>query len=546
MIKKVFIYAGWMYSHSKGVRLRVAVNVCIGMVNVALSMGFVLVSKALVDTATGVRSGNLLFLAILAGAVMLLRALLGAFASRLENVTSSKLNFTLRRNLFDLLIHRRWDGRDSRHSGDLINRLESDVSSVVSVICTDIPYIAVTVVQLLAAVALLCTMDARLAAFLVIMTPLLLLLSKSFFRKVRGITGGIRESEGKIQSHLQESLRHGVMLRAMENEDAVASRMDALQGEEYSSVVKRANVNVFARILVSVAFAGGYLAAFLRGVYGISAGKISFGVMTSFLQLVGQIQRPLSGMIRQIPSLVYATSSIDRLMEIENIPQEEKSAPVMMDAPIGIRISGLHFSYPDSQRDIYKGLSADFAPGSRVAVVGETGAGKSTLVRLMLSILKPSSGTLELYNDSGAVPVSASTRCNFVYVPQGNSLLSGTVRENLLIGDPDADESRMRDALHTAAAEFVMDLPDGLDTAVGEGGAGLSEGQAQRIAIARALLRPGSILLLDEFSSSLDPETEETLMDRLNEKAAGKTIVFITHRQKISSRCNVQCRIESA
>jgi ABC-type bacteriocin/lantibiotic exporter with double-glycine peptidase domain len=176
--------------------------------------------------------------------------------------------------------------------------------------------------------------------------------------------------------------------------------------------------------------------------------------------------------------------------------------------------------------------------------VGETGSGKSTLIRLMLALLKPVDGKVVLYDESREVPASAATRCNLVYVPQGNTLFSGSVRENLLMGDPEATDDRMKAALETAVAGFVLDFPDGLDTRCGEGGAGLSEGQAQRIAIARGLLRPGSILLLDEFSSSLDPETEAKLMDNLMQKAAGKTMIFITHRERIAQHCGRICRID--
>ncbi|MBR6306879.1 MAG: ABC transporter ATP-binding protein [Bacteroidales bacterium] len=532
-------YARWLYVHSKGARWQLSANVLLGTVNVALNMAFILVCKHMVDLATGVAEGSLLTWAIWAGIIMLSRLAVSAINVRIENLVNSRMNFSIRAELYGNLMQAEWLGKEKRHSGDVINRLEQDVTKVTDVICTDVPQIFTTLVQMLAAVAVLCTMDWRLAVLLVLITPLFMLFSKLFFRKMRKMTLGIRESESKIQSHMQESLRHRVMIRSMEGESRMMDRLDSLQSVEYGQVVERTNFNVFARTMVSASFASGYLAAFLWGVFGIARRGMTFGVMTSFLQLVGQIQRPVVNLMHQIPSFIYATASIDRLMELEDTPKEEVQEPVKLEGPVGIRVQDLHYRYPDGDKDVLRGLSFDFPPLSRTAIVGETGAGKSTLIRIMMALLKPSAGEVVLYNKDREIPASGATRCNIVYVPQGNSLLSGTIRENLLMGNPRASDDDMWNALRTAAADFVESLED----VCGEGGTGLSEGQAQRIAIARGLLREGDVLLLDEFSSSLDPETEERLMKSLIENAAGKTLIFITHRERISDYCQLHCRV---
>ena len=537
-------YFRWLWAHSVGARGAVLANVLLGTLNVGLNLLFVFLCKRLVDIATGAFEGSLMTYTCVVLVLIVLRLLVSAFNVRLENLTNSRMNFLIRRGLYSDLLQAEWLGKERRHTGDTINRLETDVSTVTGVICSDFPQFFTTVIQLVAAVIFLCTMEWRLAFLLVVITPLFVAFSKVFFHRMREMTRGIRETESQVQSHLQESLQHRMVIQSMENESRMEGRLDDLQDREYGQIVERTRFNIFARTMVSAAFSFGYIAAFLWGVYGISKGSITFGMMTAFLQLVSQIQRPVVNMTRQIPSFIYATASIDRLMELEDAPKAEGGDPVKLAGPAGIRVDGLGYRYPDGKRLILHGLTYDFPPLSRTAVVGETGAGKSTLIRLMLALLKPVSGSVTLYDGEREVPASPATRCNLVYVPQGNTLFSGTVRENLLMGNPEATEAQMEEALRTAAAEFVFSLHDGLDTLCGEGGAGLSEGQAQRIAIARGLLRPGSILLLDEFSSSLDPDTEERLMANLTKSAAGKTMIFITHREKIAEYCSRTCRIE--
>lgn len=544
-MKSVLKYAGWLIRNTAGIRLPLSANILFGVLNVCLNLTFIYICKKLVDIATRVQYGDFVLWCIILCAISLVRITMNAYNTRLENVSRSKMNFIIRRRLYSNLTRTRWEGRSKMHSGDTLNRLFTDVDTVTKLICEETPSLVSTTVQLITAFIFLSLLDTRLALLLLMMTPLLILVSKIFFRRMKDVTKTIRATESDIQSHIQESLQHKTIVQSFGREDNMENKLDDLQDKEFGNIMKRTNYNIFSRTILGIAFVGGYIAAFLWGVTGIWKGTITFGMMTAFLQLVGQIQNPVMRLTHQIPSFIYGSASIDRLMELEDTPKEERGKAVVIDGIPGIEIDNLTFSYPDGDKNVFQNFSHSFAPGSRTAIIGETGAGKSTLIRLMLSLLKPDKGTIKFVTEKGKkIEASPMTRSNLVYVPQGNTLFSGTIRENLQLGDPDATEEEMWTALDTAVASFVRGLPEGLETVCGEMGFGLSEGQAQRIAIARALLRKGGILLLDEFSSSLDPETEEKLMENLYRTVSGKTMIFITHREKITEYCDNVLRID--
>ena len=514
----------------------------------ACSIGFVYVSKKLVDTAVALLSGaepsqGLSFWALLMVSIILFRIVLNALRSYLQTKTEISMKNSLRKRLFDILLHLQNDGGTRHHSGDVLNRLQDDVRVVSNAFAVSLPNLLGTALHFLAALIFLMTLEPRLGLLIVIIAPAGLIIGKFVTRRIRNLTHDIRKTSSQVQSHLQESVQNITLIQSMEYSGNSASTLDSIQGELYGNEIRRTRFSVVSRIFISLAFQAGHAVAFLWGVWGISTGKVTYGMMTAFLQLVGQIQRPLADMSGQIPSLIHASASIDRLMELEALPAEEPAEPHLLHGNVGIKLENVSFAYPDNPTDVLHDFSYVFKPGSRTAIVGPTGIGKSTMIRLLLALLKPREGKLSLYDSSSEVPVSPATRINLVYVPQGNSLFSGTVRDNLLMGNPEATQVQLENALRTAAADFVFSLPSGLDTQCFEAGAGLSEGQAQRIAIARALLRPGSVLLLDEFSSALDAETETLLLERLTKELHGHTMVFITHRDKIIDYCDSVLRL---
>lgn len=545
-------YVKWFFREIARFRWTFVAVLLFQVVGVAISLFYVWLSKDLVDTAVDhfqgdLQSQRIISLAIIFTLVSLSRPILTAIKSYLQSRMAVSMTNSLRQRLFDEMLKTEVDVGRKYHSGDMINRMESDVSAVTNAFCAAVPNLFWAGLQFAAAFACVLYVDLRLSLILVVLLPIAAPAGKFIMKKVRKLTLRIKSSDSRIQSHIQESIQHHTLLRTLEYTDGSSQMLGELQDENYSRNLKRIGFSIIARVLMSLAFTSGYLVAFLWGVRGLSTGVVTYGVMTAILQLVGQLQRPLLQASENLPSLLHCTASIDRLMELEDLPKEEAEDALMLGAPAGVRVRNLSFQYPDGEEKVIDNLSFDFKPGSRIAITGRTGIGKTTLLKLILALSRPTSGSIELYDSETSVPVSVKTRCNFAYIPQGNTLFSGTVRENLLMGDRNADEERMKEVLHLAAADFVMDLPEGLDTICSEAGGGLSEGQAQRIAVARGLLRPGSIVLLDEFSSALDPATEEEMLSRLTAKdglCAGKTMIFITHRESILNFCDSELKFE--
>ena len=534
----------WLWNASRGIRSRILLSGAAGVGYVCASLAFVWVSKRLIDIATHKAEGELWHYTVLLVGCIIVQLLCSVVGSRLDLLNTVRLKNTLRHRLFARIMESLLTEKKSLHTGDVLNRMDEDTRIVTDTLTVALPSVIATVTQFLAAFIYLLALEPLLAWELIGIMPIALLLSKVYLKRMRRLTEEIRATEGHIQAHVQEHLLHRMLIRAMEYTPRTITALSSMQSNLQQQVRRRTDFTLFSRTVVQVAFAGGYTLAFLWGIHGMMDGAVTFGMMTAFLQLVGQVQRPVVELSRYIPSFIQSVTSVERLAELDTLPVEERGTPVFLEGKIGIRFEGVDFAYPDRERNIVNGFTCDIRPGSFVALVGETGAGKSTLLRLVLALLTPDQGRITLYGDSQEVTASPRTRSNIVYVPQGNTLLSGTIRSNLLLGNPSATEIQLKEVLHTAVAEFVFALPDGLDTRCGEDGVGLSEGQAQRIAIARGLLRPGGVLLLDEPTSSLDGETERALLARLAARTEGKTILLVTHRNQALSGCDATIQLE--
>lgn len=527
----------------KGFHTRIGMIMLIGLAEVAFSLTFVWYSKIIIDTATGDRPGQLFHYAILLVVLVLLQILFRLIDIRLRRLTEVLMANGIRYNVFSHLLHTRWQELSAIHSGDMITRIIKDTDDVINVMVTGLPLAISAATQFVGALVILYILDPMLAVILGVGMPVLALLSKLYYTHMRKYTLEVKESESMITSMVGESLVNQIVIRTFERQENELSRLEELQSKLHQSVHKRTNVSLFANLMMGITFNGGYITAFLWSAYGLASKTVSFGMVTAYLQLVNRIQRPIFDLMRLLPSIVSAKTAIERLIYLTDFELEESQDKILLTGSVTLRIENISFAYSRESKPVLSDFSMTVEPGTMVAVMGETGVGKTTLLRLLLALIQPNSGTITLGDENQLVAVSESTRSNFVYVPQGASLFSGSIRENLLLGNSQAGDDELRQVLHIASAQFVFDLPNGLDTLLGENGSGLSEGQAQRVAIARSLLRPGKILLLDEATSALDGETEHAFLQNLKREIGDRTVLFITHHTDIAAYCDYQYKL---
>ena len=528
----------WLWQSWRGNRLQAVLNAVLGLQGVAVSLMQVWAVQHAIDVASHVVSGSLYWAVGIMALLILLNFGLSIAGVWVKNILGIRAQNRMQQRMLDRILRSEWHGKESRHSGDVLNRLEFDVTNVVTFLTETLPGTLSVLALFVGAFVYLFLMDPALALITVAIIPLFVALSRFYVGKMRSLTRQVRDSDSKVQSVLQETVQNRMLIKTMEGDDTMVDRLENTQSELRHRVVRRTAFSVLSHLLLNFGFAVGYLTAFLWSAVRMSAGTLTFGGMTAFLQLVNKIQSPARSLTKLVPAFVSVFTAAERLMELEENPLEEQGTPIELDAPCGIRFSDVSFAYPDAAtQPVISHLTFDFRPGSCTAILGETGAGKTTLVRLLLALLRPQDGRVEIYDRREAREMGPRMRCNLVYVPQGNTLLSGTIRDNLRLGKLDATDEEMLDALRLSCADFVADLPDGLDSLCAEDGGGLSEGQAQRISIARALLRNRSIMLFDEATSALDPDTERQLLDNLLHHSQ-KTIIFVTHRLAVVDYCD--------
>ncbi|MFP3764859.1 ABC transporter ATP-binding protein [Prevotella intermedia] len=527
----------WLWRAWRGNRLQAVLNAIVGLLGVVVSLSSVWAVQHAIDVASHEVEGRIVIAVLLMGSLILCNFALNIASVWIRNILGIKAQNRMQQKLLDRILRSKWNGKETHHSGDVLNRLEIDVANVVNFLTEVIPNSLSTLALFVGAFGYLFLMDWRLASVIVIMIPIFILFSRIYVRQMRHLTSEVRTSDSKVQSILQETIQHRMLIKTLEGDGAAVDKLEDTQSVLRNNVVRRTKFSVFSYLVLNLGFSIGYLIAFTWAAVRLSAGTLTFGGMTAFLQLVNKIQSPARQLTHLVPQFVSVFTAAERLMELEENPLEEQGEPIEMASPCGVRFTDVAFAYEDSEDNVIEHLNYDFYPGSCTAILGETGSGKTTMVRMILALLQPNSGKVEIYNKKGSRILSPLLRTNFVYVPQGNTLMSGTIRDNLRLGKINATDEEMSEVLKQSCADFVFDLPDGLNTQCAEQGGGLSEGQAQRISIARALLRNRSIMLFDEATSALDPDTERELLQNILSKH-NKTIIFITHRPAVVEYCD--------
>ena len=532
----------WLWRELRGNRLQSLLNATLGVADVALSLTQVWAVKHAIDIASGNESGSIYWAVGLMGVIILANFGVSIAGVWVRNILGVRAQNLMQQRMLAHILQAEWHSRERHHSGDVLNRLEIDVATVVTFLTETLPNTLSVVLMFVGAFACMFVMDHTLAVLLVAIMPVFLAVSRIYVGKMRSLTRQVRDSDSHVQSAMQETVQHRMVVKTLEAGNDMVARLESTQSELRSNVVKRTIFSIFSNLVLNLGFAIGYLIAFLWAAVRMSAGTLTFGGMTAFLQLVNKIQTPARNLTKLAPAFVGVFTAAERLIELLEEPLEPQGEPQRMDAPCGLLLKDVTYRYEDGTRNVIDNLSFDFAPGTCTAILGETGAGKTTIVRMLLALARPTSGNIYIYNKVETCELTALMRCNFVYVPQGNTLMSGTIRDNLLLGKPDATETEMWEVLSRSCADFVKALPLELDTKCGEQGGGLSEGQAQRIAIARALLRKGSIMIFDEATSALDADTECRLLESLLHDNR-HTVIFITHRPAVLEYCTQTLRL---
>ena len=542
----------WLAGYSWKYRLRMVWYALCGLISTGLGLAGSVISKHIIDAVTGADSGGLVLAVAFYVFSQVTSIAMNAAGSRISAKISIDVEQEIRADVYDKVMNADWQAMTRFHSGDIITRVEGDVGTVSGTVLTWLPNLVTRLIQLAGAFFIIFRYDRMLAVLALLTAPISLLLSRVVLPRMKRYNEEMRQMNAEMMVFKEESFHNLESLKSL--------GLTRAYGEKFRSVQKkyrtmRLDYNAFT-ILTQALMSGAAmlvgLVCFIWGVYRLWSGAITYGTMTLFLQMASQLSSSFSVLAGMVPGMIQAATAAGRIIAVTELPEEknedrEASEELLHENPDGMAVfmRGVTFRYAGGGT-VFEQADLEARPGRIIGVIGPSGGGKTTLMRLLLGIVAPEEG--ELYAEGattgGRLTVSASTRNLFSYVPQGNTMLTGTVAENLRVMDEKAEESRLIEVLRRAGAyDFVAAKPEGLDAKVRERGGGFSEGQIQRLAIARALLSDAPVLLLDEATSALDPETERLVLAGILGFDRTKTVIVTTHRPSVLGSCDAVYRI---
>ena len=545
-VKDILNEMKWIYKCSLKYKKAVIWYIFVGVFSTGLGLLTSVVSKYIIDAVTGYDSSLIVPAAIGYAAMQLLQVGANAYTSRISAKIRIGVNQEIREEVFKKILQSDWERVSVYHSGDLLNRVNVDVDTISNSIMGWIPNLIIGLAQFFGALFLIMYYDPTLALLAMLSAPVTLFMSKYLMGKLRNYNVKIRKASSRLMSFNEETLQNIQYIKSFGLVEKYGV-MFTKEQEEYRKL--QLDYNKFSIGTTSVLTIVGMVVSgicFGWGVYRLWTNVITYGTMTLFLQMSGNLSASFTSLVNTVPNAILSATAAGRIMEITNIPEEntdisnqtEKIIASVMEKGAGIQFENVSFSYSDGKK-VLDNINIDVSPGEIAAFVGPSGEGKTTILKALLGLIKIDSGRISIVTDTEKCDVSPDTRKIFAYVPQGNTMMSGTIAENLRMIKGDATDEELWKALENACADtFVKELQDGIYTFLKERGGGLSEGQLQRLSIARALLCDVPVLLLDEATSALDLETEKKLLKNISGAAGKKTCIIITHRPQLLSICN--------
>ena len=554
LLQEMYVEAKWMYQYIKRYKFAVAFYLILGVISTLMGLGGSVLSKYLIDAVTGVDKSNIATIVVEIISMAIGGIIINAINSRISTKISIKVNNEITQEVYDKVMRSDWLSMTNFHSGDILNRLNTDVSTVSNSVIGWIPSLITKTVQFIGALAIILYYDPTMALLALISAPIMLTVSKILIKKMRYFNKKTREVSSDLMAFNEESFQNIQSIKAF---DLINSFNDKLINMQNKYKEVSLDFNKFSIATSSFMSLVGMIVSyscFGWGVYRLWTGHITFGTMTLFVQLSSQLSSSFKSLVSLVPSAISATTSAGRIMEFFKIKNEikldEKKVRMIENNTQGkglsVELEDVNFSY-NNTKTVFKNANVVANPGEIVALVGPSGEGKTTMVRLLLGLINTKSGDAFIKDINGIkCKISASTRRFFSYVPQGNTIFSGTIADNMRMVKPNATDEEIIEALKTACAyDFVKKLPKGINSKVGERGGGFSEGQAQRISIARALLRKSPILLLDEATSALDVFTERQVLRNIMNSGYERTCIVTTHRPSVLTMCDRVYRIDN-